>query len=134
LALHPEEDSNAVPLLGRTLFRTSYKLKVRHLKKHLIALLKLESFKNMRIVLPAKNCSLSGLSARSTVKGGEAADGDNKVAIRKDLTFDQELEDYVTLYDIYQQYGMGTKWELQLYYHFSDSILNGVAQFITSGV
>ncbi|KAJ0408927.1 hypothetical protein P43SY_002806 [Pythium insidiosum] len=121
------EESGDMPKLEKTLFRTSYKLKIRHLKKHLCTLLRLENAENMRIVLPAKNCSISGLStATSAASGG--------VSIRKDLLFDQELEDYVSLYDIYQQYGMGIKWELQLLYHFSDTIVNGVAQFIANGV
>ncbi|DAZ93721.1 TPA: hypothetical protein N0F65_009647 [Lagenidium giganteum] len=113
--VHPEE-SDSAPKLERTLFRTSYRLKVRHLKKHLASILKLDSYANMRIVLPADNCKRSGRAKTD--------------AARKDLLFDQELEDFLTLYDIYQQYGMGTKWELQLYYHFSDSIINGVAQFV----
>jgi hypothetical protein len=76
--------------------------------------------------LQAENCALSGLS--SAVSGESAG-----AVIRRDLLFDQELEDYMTIYDIYQQYGMGTKWELRLQYHFSDSIVNGVAQFVSSG-
>lgn len=114
------------PKLERTLFTTSYRLKIRQLKKHLRNLLKLESADSMRIVLPAENCALSGLS--SAVSGESAG-----AVIRRDLLFDQELEDYMTIYDIYQQYGMGTKWELRLQYHFSDSIVNGVAQFVSSG-
>lgn len=125
VVLHPEE-STTTPKLERTLFTTSYRLKIRQLKKHLRNLLKLESSDNMRIVLPAENCALSGLS--SAVSGESAG-----AVIRRDLLFDQELEDYMTIYDIYQQYGMGTKWELRLQYHFSDSIVNGVAQFLSSG-
>lgn len=123
---HPEE-AETTPKLERSLFTTSYRLKIRQLKKHLYNLLKVDGLDTMRIVLPADNCSLSGLTA--AVASGESAGA----VIRKDLLFDQELEDYMSIYDIYQQYGMGTKWELRLQYHFSDSIVNGIAQFVTSG-
>ncbi|RLN71487.1 hypothetical protein BBJ28_00023640 [Nothophytophthora sp. Chile5] len=123
--LHDEEQSNA-PKLDRTLFTTSSKLKIRHLKKHLCNLLKLDSFADMCIVLPSVNCSLSGLSAAASQRDG--------VTIRKDLRCDQELEDYVTIKDIYQQYSMGSAWELRLLYHFSQAtIVNGIAQFVANG-
>ncbi|KAE9145323.1 hypothetical protein PF006_g9810 [Phytophthora fragariae] len=123
--LHEDERSDA-PKLERTLFTTFAKLKVRHLKKHLAALLKMDKYDNMCIVLPTVNCSLSGLSAAAKARKS----GD--VAIRQDLQCDQELEDFVTLRDIYQQYGMGTEWELRLLYHFSPgTIVNGIAQFVS---
>ncbi|RLN91160.1 hypothetical protein BBJ28_00007583 [Nothophytophthora sp. Chile5] len=123
--LHDEEQPNA-PKLERTLFTTSSKLKIRHLKKHLCNLLKLDSYADMCIVLPSVNCSLSGLSAAASQRDG--------VTIRKDLRCDQELEDYVTIKDIYQQYSMGSAWELRLLYHFSQAtIVNGIAQFVANG-
>ncbi|GMF30633.1 unnamed protein product [Phytophthora lilii] len=123
--LHEDEQPDA-PKLERTLFSTSSKLKIRHLKKHLAAMLKLKNVDDMCIVLPTVNCTLSGLSsAAAKAKGGD-------VAIRRDLQCDQELEDYVTLNDIYQQYGMGSEWELRLVYHFSpDTIVNGIARFVS---
>ncbi|KAG6580035.1 E3 ubiquitin-protein ligase RING2-A [Phytophthora cinnamomi] len=123
--LHEDEQPDA-PKLERTLFTTFAKLKIRHLKKHLAALLKLDEYDNMCIVLPTVNCSLSGLSeAAKARKSGD-------VAIRQDLQCDQELEDFVTLKDIYQQYGMGTEWELRLLYHFSPgTIVNGIAKFVS---
>ncbi|KAG6973601.1 hypothetical protein JG687_00000796 [Phytophthora cactorum] len=98
---------------------TSPKLKIRHVKKHLAALLKLDKYDNMCIVLPTVNCTLSGLSKSAKAR---------KSSIRQDLQCDQELEDFVTLKDIYEQYGMGTAWELRLLYHFSQgTIVNGIA-------
>ncbi|CAH0522408.1 unnamed protein product [Peronospora belbahrii] len=124
--LHEDEQPQA-PKLERTLFTTSSKLKIRHLKKHLAALLKLDTYDNMCIVLPTVNCMLSGLS--ESAKAQESA----SVVIRQDLQCDQELEDYVTLHDIYQQYGMGTAWELRLLYHFSSgTIVNGIAHFVSA--
>ncbi|KAH7482417.1 hypothetical protein PRIC1_006804 [Phytophthora ramorum] len=123
--LHEDEQPNA-PKLERTLFVTMSKLKIGHLKKHLAALLKLKSYGNMCIVLPTVNCTLSGLSSAAT-----KARKNGDIAIRQDLQCDQELEDYVTLRDIYQQYGMGTAWELRLVYHFSPgTIVNGIARFV----
>ncbi|KAG7388890.1 E3 ubiquitin-protein ligase RING2 [Phytophthora pseudosyringae] len=124
--LHEEEQPNA-PKLERTLFTTSAKLKVRHLKKHLAALLRLDTYDNMCIVLPTVNCTLSGLS--ESVKARKSSG----VAIRQDLQCDQELEDFVTLQDIYEQYGMDTAWELRLLYHFSPgTIVNGIARFVAA--
>jgi E3 ubiquitin-protein ligase RNF1/2 len=124
--LHEDEQPNA-PKLDRTLFTTSAKLKVSHLKKHLAALLKLDKYDTMCIVLPAVNCSLSGLSAAA--KAQESDD----VVIRQDLQCDQELADHVTLKDIYEQYGTGTEWQLRLLYHFSPgTIVNGIAQFVSA--
>lgn len=118
--LHQEEQADA-PKLKRTLFTTSTKLKIRHLKRHLRNMLQLDSVSDLCIVLPKVNCKLSGL-ATSVSKGG----------IRKDLQCDQELDDYVTVEDIYQQYGMGTAWELRLLYHFSpETIVNGLAHFVS---
>ncbi|KAF1780270.1 hypothetical protein GQ600_1510 [Phytophthora cactorum] len=89
---------------------TSPKLKIRHVKKHLAALLKLDKYDNMCIVLPTVNCTLSGLSKSAKAR---------KSSIRQDLQCDQELEDF---------YGMGTAWELRLLYHFSQgTIVNGIA-------
>ncbi|CAI5701504.1 unnamed protein product [Peronospora effusa] len=123
--LHENEQPGA-PKLERTLFTTSPKLKIRHLKKHLAALLKLDTYDNMCIVLPTVNCTLSGLS--ESAKAQKSVD----VVIRQDLQCDQEVEDYVTLKDIYQQYGMGTAWELRLLYHFSsDTIVNGIAHIVS---
>lgn len=122
--LHEDEQPNA-PRLERTLFTTSAKLKIRHLKKHVALLLKLDKYDNMCIVLPNVNCTLSGLS--------ESAKKRKSVAIRQDLQCDQELEDFVNLKDIYDQYGMGTAWELRLLYHFSPgTIVNGIAQFVAA--
>ncbi|KAF4325097.1 hypothetical protein JM18_000605 [Phytophthora kernoviae] len=126
--LHQEEQPHA-PKLQRTLFTTSSKLKIRHLKKHLCNLLKLDSYHNMCIVLPKVNCKLSGLSSSTKTLSSSG--------VRQDLQCDQELEDFVTVKDIYQQYGMGTEWELRLLYHFSPgTIVNGLAQFVSvpSGV
>ncbi|KAG7400635.1 E3 ubiquitin-protein ligase RING2 [Phytophthora boehmeriae] len=126
--LHQEERPDA-PKLQRTLFTTSSKLKIRHLKKHLCNLLELDSYHNMCIVLPKVNCKLSGLAASTKTSGCSR--------LRQDLQCDQELEDFVTVKDIYQQYGMGTEWELRLLYHFSPgTIVNGLAQFVSipSGV
>ncbi|GMF43077.1 unnamed protein product [Phytophthora fragariaefolia] len=123
--LHEDEQPDA-PKLERTLFTTFAKLKIRHLKKHLAALLKLDNYDNMSIILPTVNCTLSGLSAAA--KANTSGD----FTIRQDLRCDQELEDFVTLKDIYQQYGMGTEWELRLLYHFSPgTIVNGIAQFVS---
>ncbi|KAG3168871.1 hypothetical protein PI126_g3094 [Phytophthora idaei] len=73
----------------------------------------------MCIVLPTVNCTLSGLSESAKAR---------KSSIRQDLQCDQELEDFVTLKDIYEQYGMDTAWELRLLYHFSQgTIVNGIA-------
>ncbi|KAK1928765.1 E3 ubiquitin-protein ligase RING2-A [Phytophthora citrophthora] len=120
--LHGEVKPGA-PKLERTLFTTSARLKICHLKKHLAALLKLDSYDNMCVVLPTVNCSLSGLTAKAKTTSG--------VAIRQDLKCDQELEDFVKLQDIYDQYGMGTAWELRLLYHFSPgTIVNGIAHFV----
>ncbi|CEG41141.1 zinc finger domain containing protein [Plasmopara halstedii] len=122
--LHSEAQSNS-PKLERTLFTTSARLKIRHLKKHLASLLKLDKYDNMCIVLPNVNCTLSGLS--------ESVKHKKSVAIRKDLLCDQELEDFVLLKDIYEQYGMGMAWELRLLYHFSPgTIVNGIAQFVSA--
>ncbi|TDH70478.1 hypothetical protein CCR75_000369 [Bremia lactucae] len=122
--LHESEQSH-VPKLERTLFTTSAKLKIRHLKKHLAAMLKLKRYDNMCIVLPTINCTLSGLS--------ETAKARKSVAIRQDLQCDQELEDFLRLKDIYEQYGMGMAWELQLLYHFSPgTIVHGLAQFVAA--
>ncbi|POM66530.1 MRNA polyadenylation-related protein [Phytophthora palmivora] len=124
--LHEEEQSDA-PKLERTLFTTSAKLKIRHLKKHLAALLKLDSYDNMCIVLPTVNCTLSGLTSSAKARKNAG------VAIRQDLQCDQEIADFVTLRDIYEQYGMGMTWELRLLYHFSSgTIVNGIAQFVSS--
>ncbi|CAI5730126.1 unnamed protein product [Peronospora destructor] len=123
--LHENEQPKA-PKLERTLFTTSPKLKIRHLKKHLAALLKLDTYDNMCIVLPTVNCTLSGLSESATAQKSVG------VVIRQDLQCDQEVEDYVTLEDIYQQYGMGTDWELRLLYHFSsDTIVNDIARIVS---
>lgn len=130
MVLHHEELPTA-PKLARSRFSTSYKLKIRSLKNHLCEALKVTNLTNMCIVLSAKNYDISGLHE---AVAASAADGSAPIAPRRDLQFDQELEDYVSLYDIYQQYGMGTDWELELLYHFSDTIVNGVAQFISSGV
>ena len=122
--LHENEQPKA-PKLERTLFTTSPKLKIRHLKKHLAALLKLDTYDNMCIVLPTVNCTLSGLSESAKAQKSVG------IVIRQDLQCDQEVEDYVTLNDIYQQYGMGTAWELRLLYHFSsDTIVNGIARIV----
>eukprot|EP00644_Phytophthora_capsici_P008569 jgi/Phyca11/566145/estExt2_Genewise1.C_PHYCAscaffold_200202 len=122
--LHGDEKPGA-PKLERTLFTTSARLKVCHLKKHLGALLKLDNYDNLCIVLPTVNCSLSGLTAKARTTSG--------VSIRQDLKCDQELEDFVKLQDIYDQYGMGTAWELRLLYHFSSgTIVNGIARFVTN--
>ncbi|OWZ07328.1 hypothetical protein PHMEG_00020289 [Phytophthora megakarya] len=122
--LHEEERLDA-PKLDRTLFTTSPKLKIRHLKKHIAAILNMDTYDNMCIVLPTVNCTLSGLKTKARKSVG--------VAIRQDLLCDQELEDFVTIKDIYEQYGMGTKWELRLLYHFSSgTIVNGIAQFVSS--
>ncbi|KAG6956201.1 hypothetical protein JG688_00011528, partial [Phytophthora aleatoria] len=67
------------------------KLKIRHLKKHLAALLKLDKYDNMCIVLPTVNCTLSGLSESAKARKSTG------VAIRQDLQCDQELEGFVTL-------------------------------------
>ncbi|ETP06566.1 hypothetical protein F441_17050, partial [Phytophthora nicotianae CJ01A1] len=124
--LHEEEQPNA-PKLERTLFTTSPKLKIRHLKKHLAALLKLGKYDNLCIVLPTVNCTLSGLSESAKARKSTG------VAIRQDLQCDQELEDFVTLKDIYEQYGMGSAWELRLLYHFSQgTIVNGIARFVAA--
>ncbi|CAI5730132.1 unnamed protein product [Peronospora destructor] len=123
--LHESEQPKA-PKLERTLFTTSPKLKIRHLKKHLAALLKLDTYDNMCIVLPTVNCTLSGLSELATAQKNVG------VVIRQDLQCDQKVEDYVTLEDIYQQYGMGTDWELRLLYHFSsDTIVNDIARIVS---
>ncbi|ETN02164.1 hypothetical protein PPTG_16796 [Phytophthora nicotianae INRA-310] len=122
--LHEEEQPNA-PKLERTLFTTSPKLKIRHLKKHLAALLKLDKYDNIYIVLPVVNYTLSGLS--ESAKARESTDA----AMRQDLLCDQELEYFMTLKDIYDQYGMGTAWELRLLYHFSQStIVDGVVRLV----
>ncbi|ETP06559.1 hypothetical protein F441_17064 [Phytophthora nicotianae CJ01A1] len=122
--LHEEEQPNA-PKLERKLFTTSPKLKIRHLKKHLAALLKLDKYDNIYIVLPVVNYTLSGLS--ESAKARESTDA----AMRQDLLCDQELEDFMTLKDIYEQYGMGTAWELRLLYHFSQStIVDGVVRLV----
>ncbi|ETO65443.1 hypothetical protein F444_17232 [Phytophthora nicotianae P1976] len=122
--LHEEEQPNA-PKLERKLFTTSPKLKIRHLKKHLAALLKLDKYDNIYIVLPVVNYTLSGLS--ESAKARESTDA----AMRQDLLCDQELEDFMTLKDIYDQYGMGTAWELRLLYHFSQStIVDGVVRLV----
>ncbi|EEY60557.1 uncharacterized protein PITG_13276 [Phytophthora infestans T30-4] len=124
--LHEDEQPNA-PKLERTLFTTSPKLKIRHLKKHLAALLKLDTYDNMCIVLPCVNCTLSGLSELAKARK------DTGVAIRQDLQCDQELENFLTLQDIYEQYGMGTAWQLRLLYHFSQgTIVNGIARFVAA--
>uniref|UniRef100_M4BE16 RING-type E3 ubiquitin transferase n=1 Tax=Hyaloperonospora arabidopsidis (strain Emoy2) TaxID=559515 RepID=M4BE16_HYAAE len=122
--LHDDEQMR-LPMLERTVFTTSSKLKVRHLKKHLATLLKLDTYDRLCIVLPTVNCTLSGLSelAKKRKSGGGG--------IRQDLLCDQELEDFVTIRDIYQQYGMSTDWELRLLYHFSSgTIINGIARFV----
>jgi Zinc finger, C3HC4 type (RING finger) len=126
IVLHPEEVAPDAPRLTRTLFTTGRKLKIRHLKRHLCELLNSTNVAGMRIVLPKLNVTLSGLQAACDSSNGQRT-------VRRDLTFDQELEDYLTLSDVYQQYGMGLGWELHLQYHFSDTILNGVAQFISNG-
>ncbi|CAI5724282.1 unnamed protein product [Hyaloperonospora brassicae] len=124
--LHDDEQSR-LPTLERTLFTTSSKLKIRHLKKHLASLLKLDTHDRLCIVLPTVNCKLSGLSERA--KNRKSAGS----GIRQDLLCDQELEDFVTINDIYQQYGMGIDWELRLLYHFSsDTIINGIARFVSA--
>ena len=124
--LHDDEPSR-LPTLERTLFTTSSKLKIRHLKKHLASLLKLDTHDRLCIVLPTVNCKLSGLSERA--KNRKSAGS----GIRQDLLCDQELEDFVAINDIYQQYGMGTDWELRLLYHFSsDTIINGIARFVSA--
>ncbi|KAF1793681.1 Zinc finger, C3HC4 RING-type [Phytophthora cactorum] len=112
---------------GAHAVHTSPKLKIRHLKKHLAALLKLDKYDNMCIVLPTMNCTLSGLSESAKARKSTG------VAIRQDLQCDQELEDFVTLKDIYEQYGIGTAWELRLLYHFSQgTIVNGIARFVAA--
>ncbi|KAL3660243.1 hypothetical protein V7S43_014773 [Phytophthora oleae] len=122
--LHGKEKPSA-PKLERTLFTTSAKLKICHLKRHLAALLKLDNYDNLCVVLPTVNCSLSGLTAKARTTSG--------VSIRQDLKCDQELEDFVKLQDIYDQYGMGTAWELRLLYHFSPgTIVNGIARFVAN--
>ncbi|KAI9912951.1 hypothetical protein PsorP6_005850 [Peronosclerospora sorghi] len=121
--LHEDEQPGA-PKLECTLFTTSPKLKIRHLKKHLAALLNLDTYDTMCIVLPNVNCTLSGLN--ESAKARKSTDD----TIRQDLQCDQELQDFVTLKDIYEQYGMGMAWELRLLYHFSSgTIVNGIAQF-----
>ena len=93
----------------------------------------------MKVVLPHSNCTISGLSRATAAavkrKSGSLASGTAAPAsvIRKDLLFDQELEDFVTIDSIYKQYKMGTDWQLLLYYHFSDTIVNGVARFVAAG-
>uniref|UniRef100_K3X845 RING-type domain-containing protein n=1 Tax=Globisporangium ultimum (strain ATCC 200006 / CBS 805.95 / DAOM BR144) TaxID=431595 RepID=K3X845_GLOUD len=119
LLLHPDEEPSA-PKLRNNVFRTQSNLKIISLKKQIARFLSLPSTENLHILLSRKNCALSGLERSGAV-------------IRKDLLFDQELEEYMTIEDVYQQYRMGTSWELLLLYHFSDTIINGVAQFISSG-
>lgn len=123
LVLHPEERASA-PKLETSVFATPIPLKIVSLKRQIARYLKLSTVESMHVVLPEKNCTKSGLSRAASTPGGG-------VVIRKDLLFDQELEDYITIEDIYEQYRMGTDWELLLYYHFSDAIVNGVAQFIS---
>lgn len=122
--LHPEEREDA-PRLLTNVFATPTPLKIASLKRQIARFLQVSAYDHMKVVLPRSNCTASGLTRAASTPG-------SGVVIRKDLLFDQELEDYMTIDDLYQQYRMGTDWQLVLYYHFSDAIINGVAQFISA--
>lgn len=123
VVLHPDERDDA-PRMKSSMFVTPIALKIGSLKRQIARLLNLSSTDHMRMVLPRSNFKTSGLSRAAATPG-------SGVAIRKDLLFDQELENHLSIDDIYQQYQTDATWELLLQYHFSDAIVNGVAQFIS---
>lgn len=125
VVLHPDEDAEDAPRMKTSVFVTPTALKIGSLKRQIARFLSLTSIENMRMVLPRVNCKTSGLSRAAATPG-------TGVVIRKDLLFDQELENHLAIEDIYQQYQTDMAWELLLYYHFSDTIINGVAQFISA--
>ncbi|TYZ58333.1 hypothetical protein PybrP1_000031 [[Pythium] brassicae (nom. inval.)] len=124
VVLHPDESADA-PRMKSSMFVTPTALKIGSLKRQIARFLNLSSTESMRMVLPRTNCEASGLNRAAATPG-------SGVAIRKDLLFDQELENHLSIDDIYQQYQSDAAWELLLQYHFSDAIVNGVAQFISA--
>jgi hypothetical protein len=76
----------------------------------------------MKIILSSRNVTVSGMSKMAEQNGIPLGPH------RKKLLFDQELNDKMTLKNVFDQFDQGYQWELQLYYHFDENIVNSMIE------
>nr|CCA16906.1 conserved hypothetical protein [Albugo laibachii Nc14] len=130
VVLHPRE-THLSKRVKKTLFRTSPRLKIRHLKRYLLGMMDIpkdsRAASQIKVTLPKENAEISGLQKGLQVDGSKEQkplQRDFGYA-RDDLFTDQILADHVMLCEIYEQYGMGMEWEMKLWYHFSSNVADG---------
>lgn len=137
VVLHPKE-TDLTKRVKKTLFRTSPRLKIRHLKRYLLGLMEVSKnsalASQIRITLPKENAEICGLHAGPQVDGlnnqnpSDTSQSDKH--LRNDLFIEQHLADHVMLSEIYAQYGMGMDWEMKLCYHFSPDVIVGAQDML----